>query len=335
MFHLSVPKYTWSSDHLKCCVAANEAMRTSGDLDDETILINKVYSDELEKQRSSLNGLTSEHLQEPAIHPNKACKDVEDQPALSDGIPIGANNGSSKALIPDLFKSFLAEPPRISHYYHEVKIEAETEYFKLFNFSDAQKKLRESAQFPLLMSIVFPEKGKKEELRTQADHFYWYFDFDDRFDEGDLSNDPAAAKAAIDDALEALREDGRVTIDPVKDPLNYVHQTIWHRVYCNSTDGARKRWRRAMQDYIRSVGDATKSNSEVFEEPEMFIKARIHNIGVESFFHMIEWVGLLFSFVVMKLTWCRYAYKLDLPDSFFDHSSVVGLHELCCEIITL
>lgn len=197
---------------------------------------------------------------------------------------------NTKVFIPDLFKSFLAAEPIISPHYHEVKAEAEAEFFSLFNFSPEQKKIREKAKFPLLMSIVFFEEDKKEELRTQADHFYWYFDFDDRFDEGELSQNPEAANAEIERTLEALREDGEITVDPEDDPLNYVHQTIWQRVHHNSTDGARRRFRKAMQDYIRSVGDATKSNDEVFETAESFIRARIHNIGVESFFAMIELV---------------------------------------------
>ncbi|RGP69189.1 terpene synthase metal-containing [Fusarium longipes] len=218
-------------------------------------------------------------------------------------------------VLPDLFKGFVVENPRINTSYETVKPISEQWLSEKCQFSPRMKKRVEFCDFALFISIAAPD-APSEKLKTMCDWGNWVFPFDDLFDEGSLKNAQRQAQHVVDSLMADML--GK-TFSKKKLRVVQAHDDIFRRVSEGSTAGARRRFALAMRDYTDGVIHHVKHfSSNNIPSIEEMLRTRRLSSGVTPLYHLVE-----------------FAHDIQLPDEVFENPVIQTLERLGVDFVLL
>ncbi|KAI1428994.1 isoprenoid synthase domain-containing protein [Xylaria sp. FL1777] len=238
--------------------------------------------------------------------------------------------------IPDMFVSFLAEPPRFNPNYSQVKARSEawiskyalfpfipmlsptshTQMGRFCSFDERMSMLISKCDFSYFIAIAAPEAGILE-FRTLCDWGNWVFPFDDLFDNGELRDEPAAAATILRSLMSPMSKyqtwQEKNISRRERLPIVKVHDT-------GSSEGVQRRFSKAMADYcagaLIQVEDLSTHKIPIM--PEEMLKRRQLSAGVSPLFSLVE-----------------YAHGLHIPDYVFEHPAIQEIERLGIDFVLL
>ncbi|KAF4454624.1 hypothetical protein F53441_2858 [Fusarium austroafricanum] len=218
-------------------------------------------------------------------------------------------------MLPDLFKGFVVQTPRMNPHYETVKPVSERWLAEKCSFTPRMKKRVEFCDFATFISISAPD-APVEKLKTMCDWGNWVFPFDDMFDEGALKADQKRSQIVID-SLMADMLDKKYTKPKIA--VVQAHDDIFRRVSQGSTPGARRRFALSMKDYtdgvVHHVKDFSRNSIPSIEE---MLETRRLSSGVTPLYHLVE-----------------YAHDITLPDEVFEDPVIQTLERLGSDFVLL
>ncbi|PGH15902.1 hypothetical protein AJ79_02069 [Helicocarpus griseus UAMH5409] len=222
----------------------------------------------------------------------------------------------STVTIPDLFVSFLAQKPVQNPNYAQVKALLEAS-MRDFGYNNTEYAKRVCADFPYFAALFAPTAAVSE-YQTICDYLHWIFDFDDLFDDGNLSNKFQDAQRKVDGLLAILSLEGNG--DTSKDDiLGHAFRSIWKRIVESSTKGVQERFSTYIRNYcdalLRQVGTRQPLDQTSISE---YTTIRSESLGALPFFPLIE-----------------YYQFLDLPNEVMNHHSIKEIETIAVEIMML
>ncbi|KAF9637887.1 hypothetical protein BFW01_g8783 [Lasiodiplodia theobromae] len=237
--------------------------------------------------------------------------------AINEEIANGGELPRRYVRIPDMFASIMSFAPRINPHYHKVKPEAEKWAVSVLGMDEEEAIRVSKADFTYLAAMWVPD-GDEEALRVVTDWLHWIFYFDDQFDEGDLKDDPEAAKAEVLATL-ATMDEGHPVVSASENALRYVFQYSWFCFQKRASPGLQKRYKESMKDYcdglLRQVDVISESMTIGVEE---FMDFRRSSIAVYPSLELIE-----------------YAQGIELPLHVFKNRAVTDLRRISSDISCL
>ena len=227
-------------------------------------------------------------------------------------------------VIPNLFTSFLAEPPSLNPHYHSVRAESEQWLVTSSECNYKMQKKIHSIDFSYFCAVLAP-KANYERFRLICDWGNWIFPFDDLFDDGILRENAAQAAILIERVLSTMQDeqDRSATIPTSAESeqrLVDCHMDIWQR-FKSGTDvaGLRERYVYAMQEYcdgaLRQVEDCSMGQ---VRSPEDLLVVRRSSIGAQPLFALVE-----------------YGHQLDIPRSVFENETINQIKVLGVDLILI
>ncbi|KAI0432415.1 isoprenoid synthase domain-containing protein [Xylaria sp. FL1042] len=221
--------------------------------------------------------------------------------------------------IPDLFVSFLAEPPRFNPNYHLVKAESEAWISEFCSFDKKMSTAISKCDFSYFMAIAAPNAGLQE-FRTLCDWGNWVFPYDDMFDNGSLRDKPAAAAMMMQNLMSPMSESQtwrEMHTFRERIPLIKTHDTVWQRLHKARTQ---RRFSKAMSDYCAGVliQISDFSAHQLPTTPEGILETRRLSAGFTPVFVLVE-----------------YAHELRIPDYVFEHPIIQEIEQLGSDIGTI
>ncbi|CEI39940.1 unnamed protein product [Fusarium venenatum] len=217
-------------------------------------------------------------------------------------------------VLPDLFKGFVVQTPRINKGYEAVKPVSEQWLSEKCQFSPRMKKRVEFCDFALFISIAAPD-APGDRLKTMCDWGNWVFPFDDLFDEGSLKNAQKQAQFVIDSLMADML--GK-TFTNKKIRVVQAHDDIFRRV-SEVSRSARTRFALAMRDYTDGVIHHVKHfSSNSIPSIEDMLHTRRLSSGVTPLYHLVE-----------------YAHGIQLPDEVFENPVIQTLERLGVDFVLL
>ncbi|GAW13611.1 hypothetical protein ANO14919_029980 [Xylariales sp. No.14919] len=213
--------------------------------------------------------------------------------------------------IPDMFVSFLADPPRSNPNYNQVKAKSETWISDFCSFDQRMSALISKCDFSYFLAIAAPEAGPQE-YRTLCDWGNWVFPYDDMFDIGELRDKPAAAAMIMQSLMAPMTKCHRQeTNTPPRERLPIVK---------GSSNGVQRRFSQAMADYcagaLMHVEDFSAHKAP--PTPEEMLKMRQLSAGVSPLFPLVE-----------------YAHALQIPDYVFEHPTIQEIEQLGIDFVLM
>jgi hypothetical protein len=129
-----------------------------------------------------------------------------------------------------------------------------------------------------------------------CDFMEWVFYFDDLFDEGDLREDPAAARDEVEAHLE-IHNENYPDISCEDHPVRYMYQVIWRNIQKISSVGAQARYVQGMRHYFEGCivqVDGYYWHTRGYASPtfDMFWRGRTHSVGCRPCQALLEYVYL-------------------------------------------
>ncbi|KAJ4267010.1 hypothetical protein NW762_003108 [Fusarium torreyae] len=221
----------------------------------------------------------------------------------------------STVTLPDLFKGFVVQAPRMNPHYEKVRPISEEWLAEICSFSPQMKKRVEFCDFAIFISIAAPD-ASFEKLKTMCDWGNWVFPFDDMFDEGALKSDQKRSQIVVDSLMADMLD------KPYSKPKSAVvkaHDDIFRRVSQGSTHGARRRFALSMKHYTDGVVHHVEhfSSNRIPSIQEMLETRRLSS-GVTPLYHLIE-----------------YAHDIELPDEVFEDAVIQTLERLGADFVLL
>ncbi|KAI1827715.1 isoprenoid synthase domain-containing protein [Xylaria intraflava] len=224
--------------------------------------------------------------------------------------------------IPDMFVSFLAEPPRVNPNYSTVKVESEAWISKFCSFDKRMSHRVNKCDFSYFIAVMAPE-APPVEFRTLCDWGNWVFPYDDMFDNGELRDKPAAAAMVMKSLMSPMNEpqssqnakaaqEGRL-------PIIKVHDTVWERVREGASDGVQRRFAKAMRDYCAgALCHVEEFSARKIPTPEEMLERRRLSAGVSPLFALVE-----------------YAHAIRIPDYVFEHPVIREFEQLGTDFVLI
>lgn len=226
-------------------------------------------------------------------------------------------------VIPDLFTSFLAEPPSLNPHYHPVRAESEQWLVTSSECDYKMQKKIHAIDFSYFCAVLAP-KANYERFRLICDWGNWIFPFDDLFDDGILRENAAQAAILIDRVLSTMQDEQETAAVPTsavsEQRLVDCHMDIWQR-FKSGTDIAdlRERYVYAMQEYcdgaLRQVEDCSMGQ---VRSPEDLLVVRRSSIGAQPLFALVE-----------------YGHQLEIPRSVFENDTINQIKILGVDLILI
>ncbi|KAJ6002360.1 Presilphiperfolan-8-beta-ol synthase [Penicillium sp. IBT 35674x] len=213
--------------------------------------------------------------------------------------------------VPDLFSSIMAVQPVVNPNYYKVKLEADAWITKIIQADEKWASRNSRVDLAYLASIWAPTCDE-EALRMMVDWNHWVFLFDDQFDEGHLSQDPAAAQEEINRTLEIMEDTER----PVRrddNPIQFVFQTTWDRLKQWCDRDQQQRW----EDMHQQFFDGLLKQVKVMHTHQA--------LGRDVHEYMDMRRGTIGAYPAIALT--EYALEINLPPEVMSHPS---LEECMC-----
>jgi hypothetical protein len=138
------------------------------------------------------------------------------------------------------------------------------------------------AQVTLLAAGFVPD-ADAHGYRIMCDFMEWVFYFDDLFDEGNLREDPAAARDEVQAHLE-IHNTGHADISPDDSPVRYMYQVLWRKIQAISSPGAQARYVQGMRHYFEGCivqVDSYYWHTRGYASTtfDMFWRGRTHSVG--------------------------------------------------------
>jgi hypothetical protein len=151
------------------------------------------------------------------------------------------------------------------------------------------------AQVTLLAAGFVPDADANG-FRIMCDFMEWVFYFDDLFDEGDLREDPAAARDEVEAHLE-IHNDNYPDISAEDHPVRYMYQVIWKKIQAIASLGAQARYVQGMRHYFEGCivqVDGYYWHTRGYASPtfDMFWRGRTHSVGCRPCQALLEYVHL-------------------------------------------
>ncbi|KAI1120988.1 isoprenoid synthase domain-containing protein [Nemania abortiva] len=222
--------------------------------------------------------------------------------------------------IPDMFVSFLAEPPRFNPNYSQVKAKSEAWISDFCSLDERTSAIISKCDFSYFIAIAAPEAALPE-YRTLCDWGNWVFPFDDMFDNGELRDKPTAARIVLQTLMSPMSkpEGGQEknVLGEDRLPIIRVHDTVWERV--KGKVGVQRRFAKAMADYCAgALVHVEDMSTHKILLPEEMLEARQSSAGVSPLFALVE-----------------YAHALRIPDYVFEHPAIKEIERLGCDFVSI
>ncbi|KAI0458942.1 isoprenoid synthase domain-containing protein [Xylaria acuta] len=231
---------------------------------------------------------------------------------MTQGIP-----GSERVVvrIPDMFVSFLAEPPRFNPNYSQVKAKSEAWISDFCAFDTRMSSIINKCDFSYFIAIAAPEASLPE-YRTLCDWGNWVFPFDDMFDNGELRDKPTTAAMVLQSLMNPMSkfQTWPETYAPGGErlPIVKVHDTVWERI-------ERRRFAKAMADYCAgALIQVEDFSAHKILTPEEMLERRQLSAGVSPLFSLVE-----------------YAHTLHIPDYVFEHPAIQEIERLGIDFVLM
>ncbi|KAH8675039.1 terpene synthase metal binding domain-containing protein [Ilyonectria robusta] len=221
----------------------------------------------------------------------------------------------TEVLLPDMFKSFLKDYPKLNPHYAAVKATSEKWLIETCSLSPAATKCVRECDFTYFCAIVYAD-APLEEFQVVSDWGNWVFPFDDMFDEGELRDDPQAAQDMMDSLMSKMLG---LPYHGEKSKLVQAHDIIFERLCQNSSPETTRRYIKAMADYRDSVmSQVCNASAGTLPEVKDMLKTRSRSIAAWAMYVMIE-----------------YAHGLDIPSEILEHSTIKALEMVGLKIIAI
>lgn len=221
-----------------------------------------------------------------------------------------ATGDKVSVILPQLFVSFLATPPRLNPAYDKVSRESESAILEFCKLDERVTKIIRKGDFSRFVAIAAPD-AEEAKFRTYCDWCNWVFPYDDLFDNGYLRSDAPAAQAKMKALFYGMEPHGSARTTGQCNLVRF-HNIIWERIRSSASVGVQQRFARTMRQFcdavLKQVITLAADETPTVEE---MLAIRRQSAGVGPLFPLYE-----------------YANNLDLPDDFFDHAAIQELQEL-------
>ncbi|KAL7816077.1 isoprenoid synthase domain-containing protein [Trichoderma aethiopicum] len=221
-------------------------------------------------------------------------------------------------LLPDMFQTFLKQPPRINPHYQSVKLESEEGLARFCSFEPSMRKRVNKCDFSYFCAIAAPFASRAR-FRTMCDWGNWVFPYDDMFDNGHLRNEPEASQRVMESLMMPML--GKTANLDSEDRLRIVqfHDTVVERMALRTPKGVQRRFAVAMQGYCRGalthIDHQFSGKIPTLEEVTMI---RRESAGCRPLFYLVE-----------------YAHRLRVPDEVFEHPIIQELEDLGQDMVAI
>ncbi|KAI1756101.1 isoprenoid synthase domain-containing protein [Xylaria castorea] len=217
--------------------------------------------------------------------------------------------------IPDMFVSFLAEPPRFNPNYSQVKAKSETWISNFCAFDKRMSSIINKCDFSYFIAIAAPEAALSE-YRTLCDWGNWVFPYDDMFDNGELRDKPTTAAMVLQSLMSPMSKfqtwSKMCVLQEERLSIVKVHDTVWERIQ-------KRRFATAMADYCAGVLLQVEDfSTHKIITPDEMLERRQLSAGVSPLFSLVE-----------------YAHALHIPDYVFEHPAIQELEQLGIDFVLI
>ncbi|KAI8953296.1 isoprenoid synthase domain-containing protein [Xylaria longipes] len=224
--------------------------------------------------------------------------------------------------IPDMFVSFLAEPPRFNANYSQVKAKSEAWISDFCAFDKRMSTIINKCDFSYFIAIAAPEAALPE-YRTLCDWGNWVFPYDDMFDNGELRDKPTTAAIVLQSLMSPMSKfqtwSEAYAPEGERLPIVKVHDTVWERIKKDSPDGVQRRFAKAMADYCTgTLIQVEDVSTHKIPTPEEMLERRQLSSGVSPLFSLVE-----------------YAHGLHVPDYVFEHPAIQEIERLGIDFVLI
>ncbi|KAI1744807.1 isoprenoid synthase domain-containing protein [Xylaria scruposa] len=224
--------------------------------------------------------------------------------------------------IPNMFVSFLAEPPRFNPNYSQVKAKSEAWISDFCAFDKRMSSIINKCDFSYFIAIAAPEAALPE-YRTLCDWGNWVFPYDDMFDNGELRDQPTTAARVLQSLMSPMSKfkTWSETYAPQDErlPIIKVHDTVWERIQKGSSDGVQRRFAAAMADYCAgALIQVEDFSTHKIITPDEMLERRQLSAGVSPLFSLVE-----------------YAHALRVPDFVFEHPAIQEIERLGIDFVLI
>ncbi|PVI02312.1 terpene synthase metal binding domain-containing protein [Periconia macrospinosa] len=221
----------------------------------------------------------------------------------------------TSVILPDLFRCFLIQEPRVNDGYWTAKVASEQWLTESCDFTPGMRKKVNACDFSWFISIAAPD-APVDRLKTLCDWGNWVFPFDDLFDSGELRTDYVTSQHVLDSLMANMT--GKHFIGS-KLPIVKAHDDVYQRFQNGSSHGIQRRFARAMQHYTSGVAHHVEhfTTNHIPSLQEM-LSTRQLSVGVAPLYHLVE-----------------YAHEISLPDEVFEHPVIQTLERLGADFVIL
>ena len=147
-----------------------------------------------------------------------------------------------------------------------------------------------------LLAAGFAPDADAEGYRIMCDYMEWVLYFDDLFDEGNLREDPVAARDEVRAHLD-IHNDDHLDISAEDHPVRYLYQVLWRKVKSISSLGARERYIQSMRHYFEGCIVQVDTyywhtRGHASTTFDMFWRGRTHSIGCRPAQALLEYAHM-------------------------------------------
>ncbi|KAH7018022.1 terpene synthase metal binding domain-containing protein [Microdochium trichocladiopsis] len=226
----------------------------------------------------------------------------------------------TRVRLPDLFRSFLKDQPRINKHYEEVRHESEEWLNSLGSFSPKMRARISRCDFSYFCAIAAPT-APRDRFRTLCDWGNWVFPFDDIFDNGELRDQPKQAALVLDSLMALMLGHVDDNAEPTglrAMPIIMAHDSVFRRMAV-SGEGVRTRFARAMQKYSTGVlVQVSDQFSHYTPDLAEIVLTRRESAGVSPLYHLVE-----------------YAHGLSVPGEVFASPIIKEMEVLGMDMVSI
>ncbi|KGO69972.1 Terpenoid synthase [Penicillium italicum] len=219
--------------------------------------------------------------------------------------------------LPDLFVGFMARKPVIHQDYEHVRIVSESWLSDLCDFPPKLRKTVHEIDIAYYTAILIPHVDT-DRFRTVCDWMNWVFPFDDALDNGPLKEKPEDVRELVDGLIGIL---GTKTTQDYQNKLLVAFQSIWLRVFQDSSPGIQRRFSSSMRDYCEAVFQQVviqKGNGQKQLGLKATLQMRRQSVATMPLLALVE-----------------YAHGLRIPEIVFESNSIKEIQRIGTEVVLL
>ncbi|KAJ5648450.1 terpene synthase metal binding domain protein [Penicillium lividum] len=219
--------------------------------------------------------------------------------------------------LPDLFVGFLARKPVLHQDYEDTRVASESWLSVLCDFPPSLRKTVHKIDITYYCAILLPHVDA-DRFRTVCDWMNWVFPFDDALDNGPLKEKPKDVRELVNCLIGILDTN---TTHEHQDKLLLAFESIWLRVFQDSSSGVQRRFASSMRDYCEAI----------YQQVVLQKGGRQKELGVQSTLQMRrQSIGTMPLFALIE-----YAHALRIPDDVFDCKSIKEIQRVGTDLVFL